>query len=197
MKCEVLFSFLREFFYAIYCALQGIEECCCLSTVHLDVMELEGDGERGPQPALAVSSPHHHGVAELVGVLVDDAIQLSLNHGRGADDHAIVRKSAFTPIDGLIRQATIIFCKLMNVVVIWNVARIDGAQNVLDNHVDGEPVVLIQFALLGQEVELIDAACHLADAPAQQHVETELVPLAVSHQPAYIPRLNQRHHGHG
>ena len=66
-----------------------------MSTVHLHMMELEGDGQRSFHPPLTVFPPHHHGVAKLVGILVDDAVQLCLYHCRGADDHTIVQERAF------------------------------------------------------------------------------------------------------
>ena len=39
-----------------------------MSAVHLHVVELEGDGQGCPQPALAVAAPHHHRITELVGI---------------------------------------------------------------------------------------------------------------------------------
>ena len=51
-----------------------------MSAVHLHMVELEGDGQGCPQPTLAVAAPHHHRITELVGVLVDDAVEFSGRH---------------------------------------------------------------------------------------------------------------------
>ena len=72
---EVCSSQIKDFLLKLF------QEACGMSAVHLGVMELEGDGESGLPPSLAVFSPHDHGVAEFLGVLVDDGVELSLNHG--------------------------------------------------------------------------------------------------------------------
>ena len=59
------------------------------------MMELERDGQFGFYPSFAIFPPHHHWVAELVGVLVDDAIQFCFNHCRSADNHAIIQERTF------------------------------------------------------------------------------------------------------
>lgn len=168
-----------------------------MSTVHLYMMKLKRDRQCGLQPAFAVFTPHHHGVTELIGILVDNDIQLRFNHGRGADDHVVVQEGAFTPTSHLLCQTPVFLGKLVQILAKGNVARIDGALHVLDNDIHGKPVVPVQLALPRQQAELADFACSFADAPAQQHVEAELVPLAVSQQLAYIQRLHQRDHRHG
>ena len=72
-----------------------------MATVHLDMVELEGNRKSGFEQPFAILAPHHHGIAKLVGVLIDDAIQFRLYHGGGADDHAIVKHTAFTIIRNL------------------------------------------------------------------------------------------------
>ena len=59
-----------------------------MTAVHLHVVELEGDGERALQPTFAVAAPHHHRIAELVGVLVDDAVEFGGRHRRCAHSDA-------------------------------------------------------------------------------------------------------------
>lgn len=45
-----------------------------MAAIHLYVMKLEGNGEAGLEPVAAVFAPHEHGIAEEVGVLIDNAI---------------------------------------------------------------------------------------------------------------------------
>ena len=52
-----------------------------MSTIHLYVMELEGDGQVDFEPMLAVFAPHHHWVTELVCVLIYDAVKFGGYHG--------------------------------------------------------------------------------------------------------------------
>ena len=51
-----------------------------MTAIHLNMVELEGDGQGRPQPALVVTAPHHHRITELVGVLIDDAVELGGRH---------------------------------------------------------------------------------------------------------------------
>ena len=51
-----------------------------MSAVHLHVVELEGNGQGCLQPAFVVAAPQHHWIAELVGVLVDDAVEFGGRH---------------------------------------------------------------------------------------------------------------------
>ena len=65
-----------------------------MTTIHLNMMELEGYWQSGLEQSLSIFAPHHHWIAELIIVLVDDAIELRLYHGRCADNHAVIKKSA-------------------------------------------------------------------------------------------------------
>ena len=67
-----------------------VEEPGGMSAVHLNVVELEGDGQSCLQPAFAVAAPHHHRITELVGVLVDDAVEFGGRHRRRAYHHRTV-----------------------------------------------------------------------------------------------------------
>ena len=67
-----------------------------MASVHLDMMELERYWQRGLEQSLAVLAPHHHWIAELVGVLVDDAVEFRLYHGRCADNHVLVEEGTLT-----------------------------------------------------------------------------------------------------
>ena len=51
-----------------------------MSTVHLDMMELEGDRERGLEKTFTILAPHYHRIAELVCVLVHYAVEFGIYH---------------------------------------------------------------------------------------------------------------------
>lgn len=62
-----------------------------MTTIHLNMMELEGYWQSGLEQSLSIFAPHHHWIAELISVLVDDAIELRLYHGGCADNHAVTK----------------------------------------------------------------------------------------------------------
>ena len=51
-----------------------------MSSVHLDVMKLERNRERSLEASFTILAPHYHWIAELVSVLVNYAVKLSLYH---------------------------------------------------------------------------------------------------------------------
>ena len=63
-----------------------------MSSVHLDVMELEGDRKRRLEASFTILAPHYHWIAELVCILVNYAVKLSLYHCRGAHYHVVLEK---------------------------------------------------------------------------------------------------------
>ena len=81
LHIRLLLLYSAYYSYSVYCLLKFIEEAGSLSAVHLDMVELKGDGQGCPQPALAVAASHHHRITELVGVLVDDAVEFGGYHG--------------------------------------------------------------------------------------------------------------------
>ena len=61
--------------YRIDCLLQFFQEAGGVLSVHLGVMKLEGDGERGLQPAFAIATPGQEWVIEDAAILVGDAVK--------------------------------------------------------------------------------------------------------------------------
>ena len=59
---------------------------------------------------LPILTPHHHRIAELVGVLIDNTIEFGLRHRRCADNHPVVERTAFT-IVGCLRGQVDVFAK--------------------------------------------------------------------------------------
>ena len=86
-----------------------------MSSVHLNVVKLEGDRQRGLEPSLAIFSPHHHRVAELIGVLIYDAIQFGGYHCRRADNHSIINETAFATVRCRLSKNGILVLKLPDV----------------------------------------------------------------------------------
>lgn len=61
-----------------------------MTAIHLYVMKLEGDWERGSEEATAITSPHQHGIAKQICVLVHNAIKLRSYHRRRSHHHRIL-----------------------------------------------------------------------------------------------------------
>ena len=137
-----------------------------MASVHLDMMEWERYGQRGLEQTLAIFAPHHHRIAELVGILVDDAVELGLGHSRGANNHVILQETAFAFTLRLAGQFKIFLIESLQVVGKRDVAGVDAAILVVHDDIDGEPVILKQFAVFWQSVKLLNLTRRLSDAPA-------------------------------
>ena len=121
-----------------------------IPAVHLHVVELERDRQQRLEPAFAVFAPHHHRVEELVGVLVADAVELRLDHRGGADNHVALKETALALRRHLGGLLHVIAVELLQVFGKRNIAGVDAALAVSHHHVDGNLVVLVQLAVLGQ-----------------------------------------------
>ena len=93
-----------------------------MSAVHLHVMELEGDRQGCLQPAFAVVSPHHHRIAEQVGVLVDYAVEFGGRHRRCAYHHCIIYEGTLAGCAGRLCQGQVVRTKLLQIVCIKDIA---------------------------------------------------------------------------
>ena len=89
-----------------------------MSAIHLHMVELEGDGQGCPQPAFAVAAPHHHRITELVGVLVDDAVEFGGRHRRCAYHHRIIYERTLTGCAGRLCQIRIVLAELLQIICI-------------------------------------------------------------------------------
>ena len=176
--------------------LQCLEKASPIPTVHLHVVELERDGQQRLEPAFAVFAPHHHRVEELVSVLVDDAVELGLDHRGGADNHIAVEEATLALFRHFGGQRDVVAVELLQVVGEGDVAGVDPALAVAHHHIDGDLVVAEELAVLGQQMQFLSPAGGLPDAPAHQRVELDAALPAGSQQFAHIHRLYQRHHRH-
>ena len=63
-----------------------------MASIHLNVMELERYRQSSLEQSFTILTPHHHRIAELISLLVDDAVEFRLNHGRCADNHVVFKE---------------------------------------------------------------------------------------------------------
>ena len=102
-----------------------------MSAVHLYMMELEGDRQSSLYQPFSVLAPHHHRIAELISVLVDNAIQFCLYHGGCADNHMVIEKSTLAFSCCFCCQLLVIVTKLLQIVYVGNVARVNATFAIL------------------------------------------------------------------
>ena len=159
-------------------------------------MELEGNRQRGSEPTPLVSAPYEEGVVVDAGILVDDAVKFRAHHSRCPDNHGLIVIDV--PASGcrLLRKLVIITSELLQVVVVGNIAGADAALHVIDNHIDAQPVIFEQLAVLGQQVEFWNLTGGLAYAPAKKHVELQALPPARPSKARDVEGLHERHHRH-
>ena len=88
-----------------------------MGSIHLHMMELEGDRQGCSPKASPILSPHHHRIAKQIGVLIHDAVQLRLDHGRGAYHHRLLPELALAGRCHLCRQLRIVGIELPQILV--------------------------------------------------------------------------------
>ena len=84
-----------------------------MTSIHLHMVELEGYGQSGLEQPVSIPAPHHHRIAELISVLVDNAVEFRLYHGRRADNHVVVKASTLAFISCLRCQSQVIAIELL------------------------------------------------------------------------------------
>ena len=139
-----------------------------MSSVHLNVVKLEGDRQRGLEPSLAIFSPHHHRVAELIGILIHDAIQFCLYYGRCADNHAVFDKTAFTFSRRPLGKLQIIPIELLQIIRKGNITKVNPALPVCNDDINDKLVKAKELSIFRQQVKLFYIAGSPANAPAHQ-----------------------------
>ena len=80
--------------------------------------------------------------------------------------HQVQRSKSGGRSCGFCCQLLVIVTKLLQIVCVGNVARVNATFVILHDDVDGKLVVVEQFSFLGQHMELLDAAGCLSYAPA-------------------------------
>lgn len=82
-----------------------------MGTVHLGVVELERDGERGLEQAAYVPAPDEERVAEDAAVHADCAVNLVSRQRRGTDNHAVRQVVVGAGLCHLFRETQVILLK--------------------------------------------------------------------------------------
>lgn len=167
-----------------------------MGTIHLRMVELKRHAERGPQQPPAVLAPNQEGVAEHAAVHTHCTVYVVLRECRSANHHAVGQVVVRTRVRHLPRETHIITVERCQVVRIGYITRTDLALPVCHDGVHGDGVVLHQFAVHGQEIELFDTACGFADTIAHQHIELHARPAAEAHKARHVQRLEERDHRH-
>ena len=167
-----------------------------MAAIELGMMELEGNRQHGSEPTPFVSAPYEEGVVEDAAILIDDAVKFRAHYGRCPDNHGLIVIDIPASGSRLLRKLVIITSELLQVVAVGNIAVADAALHVIDNHIDAQPVIFEQLAVLGQQVEFWNLTGGLAYAPAQEHVELQPLPPAGPSKARDVKGLDERHHRH-
>ena len=177
--------------------LQFFKEMCGMPSVHLGMMELKGDGERGFQPTLAIAAPGQEGIGEDAAVLVDDAVEFRPGQSRCAHDDSILVQNVLTGLANGLSQVQVVGVELLQIIRDGNVAETESTFDVIYDHVDSHAVVFVQFPVMWQHIELLYPGGRLANAPAEQHIELQSAPPADPAESRHVEGLSERHHRHG
>ena len=167
-----------------------------MPTIHLNMMKLEGDRKRCFYPIATIFSPHNHRITKLIGVLVDNTIKFRLYHCRCTYDHTILNERTLALSSHLRCQLVIVFSKLLNIIGVCNITRINSPFAIVHNNIDGNAVIFEKFVFSGQKIELVHVTCSLPYTPTQQSIEFSTRFSAHFQHFAHIKRLSQCHHRH-
>ena len=105
-----------------------------MSAVHLDMMELEGDGERGFEPAFTIFAPCQERIVDCA-VLVDNAIEFRTCHSRRADFGGLIVQDVLAGLTDGLCQMNIIGIEPLQIVSHGNVAETKLALYALHDYV--------------------------------------------------------------
>ena len=177
--------------------LEGVEEAGGMGAVHLRVVELERDGERRFKEPPPVAAPDQERIVEHAAVHAHGPVDRVLRQRRGADHHAVCQVVVLARLGDLPREPQVVVVEAEQIIGKRKVARADLAPPVGDDGIDRDCIVPYQLVADRQHIELLDAACSTADAPAHQHVELLSFPARNQNQTRHIERPEKRHHRHG
>ena len=114
-----------------------------MGSIHLCVVELEGDRKFIPKPSLSVSSPYHKRVIENPAIHANGSVNLCVYNGRCANNHTFVRQvPVSTAFSNLQCVFHILLSEHFNVFGKEYVTRRHLAFFVPDDGIDSKPVVL-------------------------------------------------------
>ena len=186
----------------LYCKLvdgllEAVEEAGGFEAVHLGVVELEGDWQRGLEESPPVFAPSQEGVGKHLGVDAHHPVDFAFWQCRGVDGHVLfAQKIVLVGVVDLTCQPEVVFVELVDILREGYVAEMGLALGGHHDGVDCQAVVLPQVSTGRQGVELGDGTCRVADAPTHQHIGLQPSSLARLDKPADIEGLGDGHFRH-
>ena len=185
------------YYKCVDCLLEAVEEAGGFEAVHLGVVELEGDGQRGLEESPPVFAPSQEGVGEHLGVDAHHRVDFAFWQRRGVDGHVLfAQEVVLVGVADLTCQPEVVLVEPLDVLREGYVAEMGFA---LGGHHDGvyrQAVVLPQMSAGWQGVELGDGTCRVADAPTHQHVGLQTSSPAHRDKPIDIEGLGDGHFWH-
>jgi len=137
--------------------LQIGKESACMGTIHLCVVELEGDGQIIPEQLLSISAPKQERVVENTAVHANHTVQFGIGDGGCADDHTVcgqVMIPAGLRDFGGMHQ--VIPVEGIQIPGKQNVAGADLSGPVPDDGVDCNGIILQQLIAHGEQIKFRD-----------------------------------------
>ena len=185
-------------FQSIDFVLQIFQESACVGTVHLGVMELEGNGQGISEQLFPVTAPEDKGIVENAAVHAYNAVDFCIHNGGSADDHAVFGQViVLAGLGDLGGVGEIIAVELCQIIGMENVAGADFAGFVFDDGVYCNGIIFHQLVTDGQEIELLDSCGCFADAVVQKHIEFQMLLPGDADQVGHIQGFEKCDHGIG
>ena len=75
-----------------------------MGSIHLRVVELEGDGQLIVKPFAAVFAPDDKRIVENAAIHANRSVYLGINDSRGSDDHTVCGEVPIPAIKGNLRR---------------------------------------------------------------------------------------------
>ena len=96
--------------------MEAVEEACGFEAVHLGVVELEGDRQRGLEESPPVFAPSQEGIGEHFGIDAHHSVDFALRQWRGVDGHVLfAKKVVLVGVVDLMCQPEVVFVELVEI----------------------------------------------------------------------------------
>ena len=169
-----------------------------VGTVHLSVVELEGEGQGVPEQLLFIPAPDQEGIVENAAVHAYSTVNLGVDDGRGADDHTGFGQIPILAGGGNLGGMGQIFpVKGFRVLCVQKIAGTDLSGFVFYNGVYGDGIVLNQLVAYGEDVEFLHIRGCFSNTVSKQHVELPVSFPADTDQVGDIHGFEEGNHGIG
>ena len=169
-----------------------------MGTVHLGVMELEGDGEGISEKFLAVFAPDDKGIIENAAVHAHSTVDFGIDDGGSADDHGVFGQIVVLAGFGdLFCICQIVVVKCGKIIGVENVTGADFTGAVFDDGIDCDRIVMQELFAYGEEIKLLDGGGCFANAMVHEHIEFQIPLTGYFDQIGHIQRFEEGDHGIG